>query len=321
MASFNQTYAQYVSSQVANTGFTPGTTFLLGRVTHVVRGPFLAGTKVPDKYYKDSTSLGEITFQLISSVQSSTLDSAGNVTAKPFFAGFKQYPIQNELVYLVPGPSTEMNESRGSRSYYYLPPFNLWNASHHNAFPDLGDYSAYVNSKDRTYENTNRLNQSTNLSATGSLTFPLDPDFTEKPNIKSLRQFAGDVTVEGRWGNSIRLGSTSLNAQDENYWSKNSTPGNPITIIRNGQGKPSDDIPWIPTVENINRDPSSIYLTQGQQINIDDLKNFSLASLGVNITSTNTVSILIQQQLTSTDTLSAVEQDNFTHQGTNPTPV
>jgi hypothetical protein len=88
------------------------------------------------------------------------------------------------------------------------------------------------------------------------------------------------------------------------------TPGDPITIIRNGQGRQSDDIAWIPTVENINRDPSSIYLTAGQQIIIDDITtNFSLASLGVAIESTNTNSIPIQQQLTSFDTISPAEQD------------
>ena len=69
-------------------------------------------------------------------------------------------------------------------------------------------------------------------------------------------------------------------------------------------------IPWFPTIENINRDPSSIYLTNGQQIVIDDINNnFSLASLGVNLQSTITLSIPIQQQLTSIDTISPMTQD------------
>jgi hypothetical protein len=130
--------------------------------------------------------------------------------------------------------------------------------------------------------------------------------------------------VEGRWGNSIRLGSTSIEVpgiESQNNWSQGSTPGNPITIIRNGQGKPADNIPWIPTVENINRDPSSIYLTQGQKIVIDDIqRNFSLASLQVKLETTQTVVIPIQQQLTSTVTTSALQQD-ITAQGITSPPA
>ena len=110
-------------------------------------------------------------------------------------------------------------------------------------------------------------------------------------------------------GNSIRFGSTSPN-KVQNYWSSTGAIGNPITIIRNGQGKQENDIAWIPTIENINRDPSSIYLTQGQKIVVDDIdNNFSLASLGVNLQSTVTTSIPIQQQLTSIDTISPAAQD------------
>ena len=166
----------------------------------------------------------------------------------------------------------------------------MWGASHHNAFPDLGDVETYASIIGRNYQESQGTNQPVNTSASGSLTFPLGPNFPEKSNIRSLRQFTGDVTLEGRWGNSIRLSSTIFSDVKENDWSQGSEYGNPITIIRNGQGAPTNNVPWIPTVENINKDPSSIYLTQGQKIIIDDIqKNFSLASLGVKLESTQTV--------------------------------
>jgi hypothetical protein len=56
-------------------------------------------------------------------------------------------------------------------------------------------------------------------------------------------------------------------------------------------------------------DPSSIYLTNGQVINIDDLKNFSLASFGVDTGNTTTVTIPMNQQLTSIDSISPNAQD------------
>jgi hypothetical protein len=175
----------------------------------------------------------------------------------------------------------------------------------------MGDYGQYVSNIERSYQDSSQTNQAINTSATGSLVFPLGPNFPEKSNIKSLRQFTGDVTIEGRWGNSIRFGSTSEVTRNENYWSATGSAGDPITIIRNGQGKQVDNLGWFPTVENINRDPSSIYLTAGQLIKIDDLANFSLASLSVPAEgiSLRTNSIPIQQQLTSIDTISAAAQD------------
>jgi hypothetical protein len=311
MSVFNQSLGGFLGTDLNGIGAGRQNQQLIGRVTHVVQGPFLFGTNIPDQYYVDPTSLGIITFQLLSDTQSETLAS-GNQTAKPIFAGFKQYPLEGEIVFVMPGPSIGMNEAREQRDFYYLPPYNLWNASHHNAFPDLGDYSAFVGAVQRTYENSLGTNQAINTSATGSLTFPLGANFVEKSNIKSLRQFTGDVTLEGRWGNSIRLGSTSLSFIKENDWSQDSDPGNPITIIRNGQGKTANDLGWFPTVENINTDPSSIYLTQGQKIVISDIsKNFSLASLQVGLETVNTVAIPIQQQLTSTDTTSPQQQDTF----------
>jgi hypothetical protein len=69
--------------------------------------------------------------------------------------------------------------------------------------------------------------------------------------------------MEGRWGNSIRFGSTVK--ERSNNWSTTGSNGNPITILRNGQG---DNRPegWLPTVEDINKDDSSIYLTSTQNI-------------------------------------------------------
>ena len=310
MAQLNPSFNQQISSQVQNQGRQSSFTHLIARVTHVVQGPYLLGTNIPDIYYNDPTDLGNITFQLINSPQSSTLASDGNNVAKPINSALKQYPLEGEFVYILPGPGLGMNESRGQRDFFYMAPYNLWNATNHNALPDLGDYGAYVSNIQRSYQDSNATNQAVNTTATGSQTFPLGPNFPEKSNIKSLRQFTGDTTLEGRWGNSIRLGSTTAIDDNENYWSSVGEPGNPITIIRNGQGRQVDDLGWFPTVENINRDPSSIYLTNGQKIVIDDINSsFSLASLGVQLQSTVTNAIPIQQQLTSTDTISSKEQD------------
>ena len=78
--------------------------------------------------------------------------------------------------------------------------------------------------------------------------------------------FEGDKIIEGRWGNSMRLGSTVKNTP--NTWSSTGENGDPITIIRNGQGNQTDE-GWIPTIEDINNDDTSIYFTSTQKIPLE----------------------------------------------------
>ena len=89
--------------------------------------------------------------------------------------------------------------------------------------------------------------------------------------------------VEGRFGNSIRFGSTIDNNKTPHSspWSNEGSKGNPITIIRNGQrDQPSHTQDtyhqefYTPVTEDINGDDSSIYLCSSQQIT-----NFQPASL------------------------------------------
>jgi len=309
--SLNPTFTSYIQSTLTPTGGGGTPLYLLARVTHVVQGPFIPNTTIPDDYYKNPTDIGIITYELLNSTQNGALQSVGNPPAKPFFSALKQYPVEGEFVLVFQGPSVEMNVSRDSGEFYYLLPFNLWNASHHNAFPNMQEYSNFVNSSTRNYENTFVANQPNNVTGTEptSSNYPLGPNFPEKDYIRSLEQFVGDTTIEGRWGNSIRFGSTTVD-KTKNYWSSEGETGSPITIIRNGQGRQENNLPWFPTVENINRDPSSIYLTNGQKIVISDINNsFSLASLGVTLERALSISIPIQQQLTSIDTISPLEQD------------
>jgi hypothetical protein len=83
------------------------------------------------------------------------------------------------------------------------------------------------------------------------------------------------MILEGRFGNSIRFGSTNASSEisNPNNWSDSGNTGDPITIIRNGQSTNLDEKGWLPTVENINSDASSIYLTSNQRI-----QNFRQAS-------------------------------------------
>jgi hypothetical protein len=95
--------------------------------------------------------------------------------------------------------------------------------------------------------------------------------FIERSNIHPLLAFAGDVITEGRWGNSVRLGSTAKTNSIlyGNNWSSTGEDGNPITIIRNGQPTDASEEGYLPIIEDINKDLSSIYLTSNQTIPLE----------------------------------------------------
>lgn len=290
------------------------TTFIIGRVTSVVYGPYLADGKTPDPDYNDPTDIGKIKYVIVNSVQYDSVMGDSNPLAKPAWPHLKQLPLDGEYVYIIPGPGVGLNDAVGAQEYYYLPPFGLWNSPHHNALPNLNEVAGYASINNLTYEQAAQGNS--NVPDTASLVFPLGNKFVELADVRGLRSFVGDVTLEGRWGNSIRFGSSLSANKSENNWATSNKDGDPIIMIRNGQSTQTDKRGWIPTVEDINRDKSSIYLTAGQQITIDDIAGFPLYSFDVNIGTTATTVKTLTEVPTSNDGFSPQFQDNQTAKST-----
>lgn len=190
--------------------------------------------------------------------------------AKPLFPNIRQVPLLNEITYIVSFPSTRTQNPRNvdlnQTDYYYFQPINLWNTLHQNAFPDpLVDYNAESNPQPK-----NINYQQAQAGAVSNADAPppeinLGNTFVERDNIKYLKPYEGDIIYEGRWGQSVRFGSTVLN---QNPWSNVGENGDPILILRNGQA-PSNTEAWIPTIEEINKDLGSIYFGSTQQLPLD----------------------------------------------------
>ena len=191
-------------------------------------------------------------------------------TAKPLFSFQKYFPLINEIVLLL-NVDINLDDGTDKKIKYYLPNINIWNNPHHNAMP-LTDY--YQNSNlgyNNTQDGLIKNSQDDNIN------IPLGTFFQEKDFIKPLKPFEGDNILEGRLGNSIRLGSTSKTL---NPWSQNGENSDPIIIIRNGQFNDISDNTFIPNVEDINNDDSSIYLTSNQNINNFEVASKNLQSYG-----------------------------------------
>jgi hypothetical protein len=217
-------------------------------------------------------SLGAIEFEYVSnpSGQSNTLS-----VAYPLYPNTKNYPLVNEVVFLITLPSTGIGLTWNATRSYYVNVVSLWNHPHHNAYPENPNVAPPSQVKDYTQTGAGSVRRVTDQSTE----IYLGQTFKERSNIHPLLPFEGDVIQEGRWGNSIRFGSTVNNRQ--NNWSTVGINGDPITILRNGQRKSilglsstgfvTDiiDEGWIPITEDINQDLSSIYSTSTQKIPLE----------------------------------------------------
>jgi len=212
-------------------------------------------------------AVGTIFFE---SVGGASLNSNNNNIALPLLPYLKNYPLVNELVLLFQLPDTNIGANNNTVKYYYLNPIALWNNQHMNGYPNLLKKTTTQSTQNKSYQEMSdgQTSKSTDEEVDYQFNSPIvGGTFAERSNIHPLLSYAGDIIMEGRWGNSIRFGSTVK--VDSNNWSGNGENGEPITIIRNGQSPESSDEGWIPVVENINKDLSSVYLTSNQTIPLE----------------------------------------------------
>jgi hypothetical protein len=209
------------------------------------------------KKYGGWNGLGTIEYESITSLGTTSF-------AFPLYSNLKNYPLINEIVYTISFPSTSIGKANTSERKYYLNTISLWNHPHHNAYPSIANEPDPPQQKDYIQTQLG----SAKIITDENKQISLGKTFYERSNIHPLLPFEGDVIQEGRWGNSIRLGSTvggSPSPTITNDWSNSGTNGDPITIIRNGQGQQTEE-GWIPITEDINNDESSIYLSSNQII-------------------------------------------------------
>ena len=216
--------------------------------------------------YGGPDAIGFITFKGMAGGSSKMWSDKINV-AKPLFSNIKNHPLLNEIVLIIDSIDDSIYNKGGS-SKYYLPSIAIFNHPHHNALPPL---STFKNNNPTTDDYIRSENGMVRRVIDEGTDIVLGEYFKEQMNIKPLTSYEGDVIIEGRFGNSIRFGSTNIgNIFTRNNWSSTGSIGDPITIIRNGQQEfdnpDMERAGWINQPENIDNDASSIYLTSNQQI-------------------------------------------------------
>lgn len=163
--------------------------------------------------YQDSNDIGAIKYrQLRKDIDEESKEELP--TAWPIETTYRKYPVKNEIVYIenAPGPDHE----RGTKEYYSQV-IGIWDNPHHNAFPDINIYDGELD---------------------------LGENFIEDGRILPRTPKDGDILIEGRRGQSIRLTGN----------------GNGL-FFTNGQSPSGSN--QITVSEHINADPSSLYMTVG----------------------------------------------------------
>lgn len=235
--------------------------------------------------YGGSSAIGTIKFK------PQNFNASGISFAKPFFPNISSLPLVNELVLIFKLPGNNINKAGSNEIFYYINSINLWNTPHHNAFPNVatlsksgGNQQSYTQSEEGNPGiNSNELNQ-INLNSPVNLS---QKTFIERNNIHPLLPFVGDNIYQGRFGNSIRLGSTNIgDLEGINEWSQTGSSGDPITIVRNGQPNKTKKPGYKHITEEINNDLTSIYLTSTQTIPInlasENFRSFSTKKESIN---------------------------------------
>ena len=160
------------------------------------------------------------------------------IIARPLNSNITRYPVQNELVTLRTLVSKDAQNNIGNYKpeIYYDDIISVFNATEENAAPDRSFFKLNPNSK----------------SVTG--------EYISTGGGKRLIKAPGDITVEGRRGGSLRLGSNASNFNTP--WQ--APKPNPILILSNNPFKVSESIARF---EDVNRDGSVLVMMSGHNIN------------------------------------------------------
>ena len=170
--------------------------------------------------------IGAISFESLKQSSSTSQFPKGSI-ALPLNNNVRTLPLINEIVYVILGPSFSrvIAGNPNANVFYYTNSIPVWNSTELNALPSpvsSGDSSTNSNTKEDIQSGipNNPDNPKTEPK--------LGDTFKDQGKIKNLYPQEGDVIFEGRFGNSLRFGSTGViqgsfdefSVSPKNPWSK-----------------------------------------------------------------------------------------------------
>lgn len=201
------------------------------------------------------------------------------VIARPLNSNVTQYPLVNETVLVKVLISKQAQNSLGNYKpeFYYTDIISVWNAPEHNAVPDTSFFK----------ENPNTT------SVTGK--------FLSNGDTKRLVKAPGDITIEGRRGGSLRLGSNTPGYKTP--WT--AATSKPVLVLSNNPFKTDSPARF----EDVNKDGSIMVMMSGHNIGfVPASANFDSYNTTVTIGEKQNV-VVADRKPQSEPTASLVQQD------------
>lgn len=215
----------------------------------------------PNASEKDYSWIGRIRFRFLKSQinqEKSVLDWAYPLEN----TGLVEYPLMNEIVIV----------GKYMGKYFYTRKLNTSSTVNSNALfyaeRTAGQVDRNIDiSKGEDGEYTGPESKM-NFSGGDDYTGILGSYFKFNPKIRALKSYEGDTILQSRFGSSIRFGAYDDNRNNDNGLGEYSDGGgNPMILIRNRQAPvklPQGNTGKGYTLEDINKDGSSIHLTSGK---------------------------------------------------------
>jgi hypothetical protein len=215
--------------------------------------------------------------------------AAGDIIqARALDANIKNIPIAGEVVMLMKGPTAYNSAGATGQEYYYTNPVSVQSSVHHNGIPGVTEYLPNTKPSNSTVRQNARDGISNKASSRLKVKTTIDPAFPERLDVYPVQPYSGDIILEGRWGQSIRFGSTVDERRTypiKPWWKQGlGQIGNPILIISNGtnpEQKPFNEF----ILENPDEDDSTIWMTSGQSVRFTPASSYSpsITDKGINL--------------------------------------
>lgn len=190
------------------------------------------------------------------------------IQARALNSNIKHIPIVGEIVFVCKAPTPYHSGAGYGREFYYTAPISIQSSVHHNGLPGANKVSVDGKSK-ATKRQEAQYGLTPKLSDNKMVKDQIDPGFPERVDVSPIQPFPGDIIIEGRWGNSIRLGSTvdtrRRYPQAPSWGIGTGATGNPILILSNGTNPKSKKYNEF-HLESPDDDDASIWMASGQSI-------------------------------------------------------
>jgi len=223
--------------------------------------------------YKSPSDIGCIRFRLIGIGEAYSRDFEDQVTtiAYPLDRSFTRYPFPGEQVIIYSAVGDLQRRSADSDQLSSIPFYSMVVSSlmniTYNGHPFMGNNKKVIREGEvlSQQEAAGRFDQKV-----GDPSLVKD-DGNKVKIFKQLRPFEGDFILQGRFGNTVRFGSTSTTSNAP--WSPTQAgapgmSGDPIMLIRVDRNNTVSSEDMF-TVEDINQDDASIYLCSSQRVELN----------------------------------------------------